>query len=227
MTTAPGPRTMPPSPSSNGYRAEPAPTRRGGLSTKQRTAGGAIAAVLVILVGGVMGYYAWNSAGAKVEVVVSATDIPVGHVIGRSDLTTTALAGDITAVAGGHLDSLVGQTAVVEVLPGTPVQRAMVEQSYTLAPGMTLVGVAEAAGQTPSSGLRSGDKVEVLQLPDKNAAPGAAFSPVLAASVVVWDIRDNPNTGGGSLLSLIVPAAAAEPIAAASNAGLVAIVRVG
>ena len=225
--TTPGPRTMPPSPSSNGYRAEPASGRPGGLSTKQRTAGGAIAAVLVILVGGVMGYDAWNSAGAKVEVVVSAADIPVGHVIERSDLTTTALAGDITAVAGNHLDSLVGQTAVVEVLPGTPVQRAMVEQSYTLAPGMTLVGVAEAAGQTPSSGLRSGDKVEVLQLPDKNAAPGAAFSPVLAASVVVWDIRDNPNTGGGSLLSLIVPAAAAEPIAAASNAGLVAIVRVG
>jgi hypothetical protein len=191
----------------------------------------AIAVVLFVLLGGTFGYYEWSTAGAKTPVVVAAADIPLGHVIARSDLTTTDLAGALTAVGGNHLDSLVGQTATVSILAGSPLQRAMVAPGYPVAAGQTVVGVAVAGSQIPSIGVQPGNKLVVLQLPakDATASPGSPVPnpTVLADSVVLLDIRSDPTVQGGFLLSLVVPSTAAPGIAAASNTGLVAVVRPG
>jgi hypothetical protein len=99
-----------------------------------------------------------------------------------------------------------------------------------------LVGVAVAPGQIPSSGLLPGDKVEVLQLPTKNAGPSspssspssaAAGSAILVPAATVYDVRANPSTSGGTLLTLVVPRASAYGVAQASNNGLIALVKVG
>jgi hypothetical protein len=164
---------------------------------------------------------------------VAVLDIPVGHTITRADLSTVEVSGGVTAVAGGNLSSLIGQQAAVEILPNTLVQRAMVTSGSTVQTGQTLVGVAADPGQIPSSGLNPGDKVEVFQLPQKgtSTAPtssgSAANSAMLVPSATVYDVRPNTSTSGGTLLTLIVPAADSYGVAQASNSGLIALVKIG
>ncbi len=199
------------------------------LSTRQRPKGYAALAVALIVGLGALGYWFYTQAGAKVPVVVAVHDIAVGHTIDRSDLSTVQVSGGVTAVAGNHLSSLVGQTAAVEILPNTLVQRSMVTRGSALTSGQGLVGVATAPGQIPSSGLVPGDRVEVLQLPDKGSAASSssAASAVLVPAATVYDVRANPSSAGGTLLTLVVPTSAAFGVSQASNAGSIALVKVG
>jgi hypothetical protein len=209
--------------SSNGHR----PIAAGTLPTRQHPKGYAALAVALIVGFAALGFWFYSQAGAKVPVVMAVNDIPSGHVITREDVTTVQVAGRVTAVGANHLDSLIGQTATVEILPNTLVQRAMVTASTSVPASQAIVGVALAPGQSPSAGLRPGDRVDVLGLPAKGVGQGAGTGTVLAAAVTVFDVRDNPSTAGGLLASLIVPKQAATTIAAASNADLVALVKVG
>jgi hypothetical protein len=102
----------------------------------------------------------------------------------------------------------------------------MVTTRSSLSPTQALVGVAEAPGQIPSSGLAPGDEVEVVGLPQKTATVSSVASPVLATATV-YDVRPNPAVEGGTLLTLIAPKADVYPITAASDAGLVALAKVG
>jgi hypothetical protein len=199
------------------------------LSTRTRPKGYAALAVALIIGLGALGYYFYTSAGSKVAVVVATQDIPVGHTITRDDLSTVEVSGGVTAVAGRNLLSLVGQAASVEILPNTLVQRSMVTTGSTVKAGEGLVGVAAEPGQIPSSGLIAGDKVQVLQLPQKgtSGAPSGSSSAVLVPSATVYDVRPNTSTSGGTLLTLIVPAGDAYGVAQASNDGLIALVKIG
>ena len=203
------------------------------LSTRSRPKGYAALAVALIIGLGALGYYFYTTAGSKVPVVVATRDIPVGHTITRADLSTVEVAGGVTAVGGGNLSTLLGQHAAVEILPNTLVQRAMVTTGSTVKAGQGLVGVATTAGQTPSSGLAPGDKVEVFSLPQKATGTAAtttgpsASAAVLVPSATVFDVRANPSASGGTLLTLIVPEASAYGVAQASNSGLIALVKIG
>jgi SAF domain len=227
-------RTVPTQASTaNGHRGQPRLSTP--LSTRTRPKGYAALAVALIVGCGALGYYFYTTAGAKVPVVMAKRDIPVGHTITRDDLTTVAVAGGVTAVAAANLPTLLGQHAAVEILLNTLVQRAMVTQDSGLAVNQGLVGVAAAPGQIPSAGLVPGDKVEVLQLPTKNAGPSsspgspatAAVAAVLVPVAMVYDVRANPSASGGTLLTLVVPTASAFGVAQASNNGLIALVKVG
>jgi hypothetical protein len=223
-----GQRTMPRQspPAANGHRAKLG--LGSSLSTRQRPRGYAALAVALIVGLGALGYWFYSQAGAKVPVVVAVHDIHAGHVIARSDLSTVDVAGGVTAVAADHLSTLVGQTAAVEILPNTLVQQAMVTNSSPLTADQGLVGVATTPGQIPSSGLVPGDKVEVLALPETNGSSSrSSASPVLVPSATVYDVRTNPSAAGGVLLTLVVPTSAAFAVESASNAGLIALVKVG
>ncbi len=99
--------------------------------------------------------------------------------------------------------------------------------------GQDLVGVSAVPGQIPSSGLVPGDKVEVLQLPSKgttgtpSTSGPAAASAVIVPSATVYDVRANTTSAGGTLLTLIVPAADSFGVAQASNNSLIALVKIG
>ncbi len=223
-------------PPMNGHR--PGGLQAAALSTRTRPKGYAALAVALIVGLGALGYYFYTTAGAKVAVVVAVQDIPVGHTISRADLSTTEVSGGITAVAGANLSSLIGQHAAVEILPNTLVQRSMVTSGSTVGPGQSLVGVAADPGQIPSSGLEPGDKVQVLQLPQKGTTSGApnnsgsstgsaAANAVLVPSATVYDVRLNTSSAGGTLLTLIVPSADSYGVAQASNNSLIALVKIG
>ena len=225
------PASAPPS-AMNGHWPPAGVSAPGNLSTRVRPKGYAALAVALLVGFGAIGFWLYTSAGQKVPIVEAANDIPVGHVITRADLTTVEVSGDVTAVAGSHLLSLEGQRAAVGIREGTPIQRSMVSTGSALPAGSGLVGVSASPGQVPSSGLTPGDKVEVLQLPQKGVgatSPGgsAAAQAVLVQSATVCDVRANTSATGGTLLTLVVPQDAAYGVAQASNGGLIALVKIG
>jgi hypothetical protein len=196
------------------------------LPTRQRRPGWTALAVMLIVGFAAVGAWLYTSAGAKTAVVVVVRDVPAGHVIARSDLSTVDVAGAVTAIAGDRLDSVVGQTAAAHLLPNMLLQRSMVTSATGLSPSQAQVGVAVKPGQLPADGLVPGDVVEVAGLPAANATtPGAPQ--VLVERAVVFAVRDDPATPGGTLLTLVVPAAQAVSVAAAGMAGQVALIRVG
>ena len=199
------------------------------LPTRQKRPGYAALAVVLIVGLAALGAYFYSQAGKKVPVVVVTTDVPAGHKIARSDLSTVQVAGDVTAIGGANLNSVVGETAVVELLPNTLLQRAMLTSAPALTSSAAQVGVAVGPGQLPADGLSPGDTVQVLQLPVKNnTSSAAAPAPsVLADAATVYSSTSDPSRSGGTLLTLVVPKSAAGGIAAASNAGLIALIRVG
>ena len=223
--------TSPPAASTPGNGHRPAKARRGtALPTRRRPKGYAALAVSLIVGFGALGFWFYTSAGSKTPLVMTTQDIPVGHAIQRDDLTTVEVAGGVTAVAAANLRTLIGRIAAVEILPNTLVQRAMVTGGSPIPDGQGLVGVAAAPGQIPSSGLAPGDKVEVLQLPQKDSpvsANNSAASSVLVGSATVFDVRPNTTSTGGTLLTLVVPKDASYGVAQASNDGQIALVKLG
>jgi hypothetical protein len=196
------------------------------LPTRQRRPGWTALAVMLIVGFAAAGAWLYTAAGAKTAVVVVVRDVPAGHRIARSDVSTVDVAGAVTAIAGGRLDSLVGQTAVVHLLPNMLLQRSMVTSAPGLPSTQAQVGVAVKSGQIPADGLAPGDVVEVAALPAANAiAPVTAQ--VLVERAEVFAVRDDPATPGGTLLTLVVPSGQAVPVAAASVAGQIALIRVG
>jgi hypothetical protein len=102
----------------------------------------------------------------------------------------------------------------------------MVAATTGLQPSQAQVGVAVKSGQIPADGLVPGDVVEVVVVPAaNNQSPGAPQ--VLAERAEVFAVRDDPAQAGGTLLTLVVPVAQAVPVAAASGAGQIALIRVG
>jgi hypothetical protein len=134
----------------------------------------------------------------------------------------------VTAIGANRLDGVVGQIATVDLLPHTLLQRSMLTQTNPLPTGSAMVGVALKPGQLPATGLPDGAHVDVLQLPDHNATPttSAAAPRLLAGSALVYTTVDDASQTGGTLATLVVPRAAAAGIAAASDAGSIALVEV-
>jgi hypothetical protein len=180
---------------------------------------------------GALAAYSYSRAGQKTPVVVVVKDVPAGHPIARDDLSTVNVAGGVTAIGGSHLDSVVGKVATVELLPNTLLQRSMVTDASPLPASSAMVGVQLKPGQMPATGLSDGAHVQVLQLPNKNPtapAPGTSQNAtVLVDDATVFATAGDPSQTGGTLVTLVVPKAASGSIAAASSAGLVALVQVG
>lgn len=179
---------------------------------------------------GAAGAWLYSQDGAKVPVVVVVHEVPAGQVVHRSDLSTVAVAGGVTAIAGRNLESVAGQRAVVSLLPHMLLMRSMLTSDPGLGSGQAQVGVKVVSGQIPADGLVAGDTVRVLQLPGTGSsstasAPGAAQ--VLVSAALVTAVQADPAQAGGTLLTVTVPAADAGAVATASGAGQVALVRVG
>lgn len=215
-------RSRPGSPSWNGVGAR--------LPVRDRRPGYVALALMLIIGLAALGAYWYSKAGEKTPVVVVVKDVPAGHAIERSDLSTVDVAGGVTAIAAANLDSVVGQIATVELLPNTLLQRSMVTTASPLPSTAAMVGVALKPGQLPADGLRDGSMVEVLQLPARNttsAATGAAQRvSVVVDAATVYATTADPSQSGGTLATLIVPKGSAGAVAAASNAGLLALVLV-
>jgi hypothetical protein len=201
------------------------------LPTRQRRPGYVAMALALIVAFSAVGAWLYVRAGEKTPVVVVTRDVAAGHVIERSDLSTVAVAGAITAVGAKNLESVVGRTAAVPLLPGMLLQRSMVSAEGPLESGTAAVGVALKGGQLPADGVRPGDTVAVLQVLNAGAAGSARSGDAGGAQVLVdqarvYSARPDPAQAGGTLATVIVPSSDYVDVAAAAGAGQVALVEV-
>lgn len=205
-------------------QAPPMPARMP-LPTRQRRPGWAALAVALIGAFAALGAFLYVQAGAKTPVVVVVADVPAGHVVTRTDVSTVAVAGGVTAIAGDRLESVIGQTATVHLLPNMLLQRSMISPEPGLSAAQAAVGVVVKSGQIPAGGLTPGDTVDVIALP--STTTGAPQAPqVIVTSARVDAFREDPAQTGGSLLTLIVPREKATAVAAASGVGRIAVIEV-
>ena len=212
-------------PTVNGATTVSPPSVRTPLPTRQRRTGYAALGVLLIAGLGAAFGYLYTTAGQKVPVVVVTSSVSAGEVIERADLSTVDVAGDLTAIAGANLESLVGERAAVALLPNTVLQRSMVTDVDPAPPGMVQVGVAVKGGQIPADGLTPGDTVQVLRLPAAGGTGAPAVPEVVVAKATVFASLPDPVQAGATLLTLLVPADQAAAVAGASGAGAASLVK--
>jgi hypothetical protein len=195
------------------------------LPTRQTRRGWVALGVLLVVGLGAAGAYLYQQAGAKTSLVQVVRQVPVGQELTREDLSTVAVAGDLTAISAANLDSVLGQSAAVALVPGTLLQRSMLSPDDSgLQAGQSQVGVAVTGAQIPADGLSPGDLVTVYQLPD--ASQRQLTARVLVQNATVTATHPDTVATGGTLLTLTVPQPAAGDVAAASGAGQIAVVRI-
>ena len=202
------------------------PVVRSPLPTRERRPGLLALGLVVVLGAGALFGWLYSTAGEKTPAVVVTSKIPVGQVIERTDLSTVDVAGAVTAIAGGNLDSVVGERASVTLLPGTLLQRSMVTDTDPLPAGRVQVGVAVRASQLPADGVVPGDRVTVLRLGSAQPADATSEPKVLVDGAAVDAVREDPTQAGTTLVTLLVTSAQGPAVAAASGAGSAALIKV-
>ena len=115
-----------------------------------------MALAIALIVGlAALGMHLYQQAGSKTPVLVVAWEVPAGHVVARADLSTVSVAGPVTAVAAGHIDSGGpdggGGSAAEHV--GAAVDA---DRGSPIGAGQVKVGVAASRGSRRRMGRRRG-----------------------------------------------------------------------
>lgn len=183
------------------------------------------AAVLFVLVTVLAAGWLWQQRSDREEVLAVGVAVPAGSVIERGDLRVQEVAGVDAAIAAADVDSIVGSSAAVSLVPGQILNPDMLTSVPVPGPGERVVGVELDATRTPG-GLKPGDVVTVLAVPPSGdpGSPDELESPaVLAETVSLLNVAT--VQGAGTRLTLVVPEAAANTVAAFGSAGRVAVVQ--
>ena len=184
-----------------------------------------VGTVLFLLIAMLIAGWLWQHKSDRVEVLVVRTPVAAGDVVTRGDLSTAEVAGVPEAVRVGDVEAVVGRTAAVGLLPGQVLTPAMVTEQPIPGPGERVVGVQLDATRAPAD-LTPGTTVEVLAVPpsgDPSSPSELATPKVLAQRAVVQ--QSGQVDGGDTRLSLVVPKADADQVAAFGAAGRIAVVQ--
>ncbi|MGE3795306.1 MAG: RcpC/CpaB family pilus assembly protein [Dehalococcoidia bacterium] len=192
--------------------------------------------VVVALIGGVT---VINGFRVTEPVVVAARTLPPGHVIVRSDLTTSEarLEGALGALAvdEAEIATLVGRTTSQTIHAGALVVGPDLGSGPALGPGEMAVTVAVGA-DTVFAQLRRGDEVAVVETTEPGR-PGSATALLLERATVYHVAADAGRLGigggaaseeGGRIanVTLIVPQGDAERVVHALVNGRLTLVLV-
>jgi hypothetical protein len=184
---------------------------------------------------------AYSSANRQSPVLVVTTTIEQGQPIVGSDLgqASVAISGGVTPIAVSDASELSGKRAAVTIPAGSLLTTSDVTGAQSIDVGDAVVGLALKEGQLPSSGLKAGDKVMIVQ----TAIPGSALtvppttggSPdistasagVLVPQASVFDVEVPPVSSSASVLesvSVEVSATLAAGVSTAAAADEVSLV---
>ncbi len=210
----------------------PGPGRLPTIRRERRPALAALA-VLLILGGGLISGLGVYRSGQRADYVVLNHDVKPGQRLTRGDLRTARIAGTgARAVPASRLNQVAGQYMTVGGFAGALLTPEMIESQQPFPPDGAVVGVVVDAGQAPAGGIQIGDIVRVLRVParggdgDPGVLVGAAR--VIGVSASGGDSGVLGSSGsistGSTVVNVLVPAAMAAPVAAASVQRQVALV---
>jgi hypothetical protein len=199
---------------------------RGGATRQRQLPWVALGVALVA--GCALGFALWTqSQSQRTPVLVVDRDLGAGEVLTAGDLRTVRIGADTGApmVAVAEQDLVVGRAVRAPVPEGTPVQAAMLVDPDEVVPaGSAVVGVALQPGQVPVPTLREGATVQVVRTPPSGTEQDSA----VLGEATVFAVTDTGEVNpGGLVVSLLVPAEAAEPVAAAAAQDAVRLALVG
>lgn len=185
-----------------------------------------------MMIGFALAAVLWHmSSTDKQPALALARDIGRGETIEAGDLRVIYMASDDRIAHLGRNDAaaVIGRIAVSDLSKGTLVTRANVADREGVGPQEGVVGLALDPGQVPAPVLMPGDLVNVVAgEPAADATqPGvAAATEVLASRATVF-ATEALGTQGRRFVSLKLPEAAANRVAAAAQRGPVRLVLVG
>ncbi|HEV2809584.1 MAG TPA: SAF domain-containing protein, partial [Acidimicrobiales bacterium] len=193
---------------------------RAGTVQRQRNVPWMVLGVILVVGGALVFAALASSIGGRQSVLAMARAVPAGQVVGASDLVEVELAsdgGNLRAIAAGDIDTVVGQTAALDLIQGTLVTRDHLGAGSGPGQGKAIIGLALEPGQVPSSELAPGDRVEVLDT-GANPVAGERNQPRVLAAAKVSEVEkvETGSATGDVAVSLVVDKAEAPPIAAAA-----------
>ena len=203
----------------NGHAAGPAtrltapPVPVQAAAPRRWTAKGFAAAVICVLLGGLILMYAVPAYSKRHTVIVVARPVQVGTAITAADLTTASITSDpaLTPIPANDQAGILGKLAMVTLRPGTLLTRTDVGTSDGFVSGQVLVPLGLKPEQFPGRGLAAGDHVLVVAMQVGGAAPPAASTGDIRATVA--DVGANDPSSDQTVVDLRVPAADGPTVA--------------
>lgn len=181
------------------------------------------ASVAAVILGALLGAWAWSSTSNTHEVVALRQTVTRGETITQGDLMTVQVGLDpaLKTIPGDRMRSLVGQRAAMDMAAGSLITTESVTKTVLPAEGMSVVGVALPPSLMPGEALLAGDRVRIVATPGQQGDVGQEPAVSIAATVVGL----YPNAENGqTVVSLEVPEGQAAELAARAATGKVALV---
>jgi hypothetical protein len=170
----------------------------------------------------------WLSSGSSdtIDVLAARTDVARGEVFDAADLRVVEIPADagLAVIAEAHAVRLVGQVATSDVTAGSLVTFDAIAATDAVGPDDAIVGLALPVGRYPSASLSPGDAVRVVRQVAADATSPPAVEVLIPAATVV--VVSRPGSQGDVLVSLAMPIAAADTVAAAAAQGQVSLLLV-
>src|SRR3546814_12859851 len=115
------------------------------------------------------------TAGDREPLLAIAREVPAGQVISGADLQIVRVGADpgVSTISEARRSDVVGQTAAVDLIPGTLLVEDQLGEPVALAAGDSIVGLDLVGGERAVPDLHEGDEV-LLILPPPPAAPDCA-----------------------------------------------------
>jgi hypothetical protein len=163
------------------------------------------------------------NAGDRVPVLAVARDVPAGSTISAADLEVVRVSADpsLDPIAAGQRADVVGQTAAVDLVAGTLLTDGQLGDSALVEGGDAVVGLPLTDAQLPTTDLRPGDTVVVVDTtpPDVSSTSTATTPTAPLGEGRVFSIVETDDDQGARLVSLVVDEEVAGAITAAAANG--------
>jgi len=127
----------------------------------------------------------WLNAGNRQPVLAVARPVPAGQVLSAEDLRVVRVSSDpgIDPIPASRRGAVVGKTTTSGLVPGSLLTEGQLGGSVTLlGPGQAVVGVELKGGQLPTSNLKVGDQVAIVQTPLPGAGSAATDASGLSST---------------------------------------------
>lgn len=212
--------------------------QKAGAASKRRSRLPELVVGVALMVGGSLAAVLWHLSTTDNQAVLAlAGPVTRGQVIEASDLRVVYLSSDdpIARLADSQAAEVVGRPARSDMAAGTLLTTDSVVSGPTLAEGEGVVGLALDPGQVPLSRLVPGDIVDVVAPADPATAPpgdgsvdGGAGAPssTIASGASVYAVEEIGGQGK-RFVSIKLPQAEANQVAAAAERGSIRLVLVG
>lgn len=221
----------PPSPGSPTQPQAALPSGLASRNRRQRRWSLALVGVLLIVGSGLVFMLLLVNAGDREPVLAVARQVPAGQVIEAGDLRIVRVGADpgVTTISEARRAEVIGQTAAVDLLPGTLLVDEHLGEPVALERGEAIVGLDLVGGERAVPDLKEGDEVLVVL----TASPGMAATDeegtVLGEVLTrgrVSTVTDATDTTDRVMASVIVPDDVADRVAGANSLDRIALVLV-